>query len=421
MAYKNTFSTILFIKKGKNYKDGEARIFIRITSKGEKKEFSSGISVKLEHWEPGKGKIKNGVKDAAEKNQTLENLIYKVHQCRRNLIEEDIPASAQNILDRYNGTDTENRSLLAIFDEHNKRCEELSGKDFAPATVQKYRSCRKIVADFIQSRYKRKDLPISAIDHKFIKDLEHYIKTVRGCGHNTTIKYVQNFRKIVLIGINNGWLKKDPFQNIKYRKEKTYPAHLDEQELERIRSKPISIDRLGRVRDIFVFCCFTGLAYSDVKELTTENITTLSDGKKCIKKRRKKTGVMSFIPLLEIPTQILSKYATDPVCMAKGQLLPVLSNQKMNAYLKELSDLCKIKKPVTMHTARHTFATTVTLSNNIPIDVVSEMLGHSSLNMTRHYAKVVNNQISIEMRKIENKYASGKVDYKEIISHINYN
>jgi len=225
----------------------------------------------------------------------------------------------------------------------------------------------------------------------------------------------------VLIGINYGWLKKDPFQNIKYRKEKTYPVHLDEQEIERIRNKKIDISRINRVRDIFIFCCFTGLAYSDVKELRPENITTLSNGKKCIKKLRKKTGVMSFIPLLEIPEQILSKYAKDPVCITTGQLLPVLSNQKMNAYLKELSDLCNIKKPITMHTARHTFATTVTLSNNISIEVVSEMLGHSSLQMTKHYARVVNNHISNEMSKIEDKYASKRVNYQDIIKQINYN
>jgi hypothetical protein len=203
MAYKNTFRTSLFIRKGKDYKNGDARIFLRITAKGEKKELSTGISVHPNHWETGKGRIKNGVKDAAQNNQTLEALIYKVGQCRRELIEEDIPPTAQNILERYNGTDKENRNLLDIFDDHNRRCEELSGKDFAAATVQKYKSCRTIVAGFIQSRYKRGDLPISAIDHKFIKDLEHYFKTVRNCGHNTTLKYLQNFRKIVLIGINN--------------------------------------------------------------------------------------------------------------------------------------------------------------------------------------------------------------------------
>jgi len=402
MAYKNTFSAMSFIKKGKLNKDGEAPIFLRITVMGERKELSVNMSVKNEHWETGKGRIKNGVKDATEKNQYIDNLIYKVGQCKRDLTEEGNPVTAQTILDRYKGIDQESRTVLEIFDEHNQKCEELSGKDFSPATIQKYKSCRLIVGDFIRSNYRRNDLPINSIDHKFIKELEHYIKTVRKCAHNTTIKYLQNFRKIVLIGINYGWLKKDPYLNITYRKEKTYPVHLDQAELDRIRIKNIEIDRIERVRDIFVFCCYTGLAYSDVKDLTAENITTLQEGKKCIEKRRQKTGEMSFIPLLEIPEQMLEHYKSDPICIKSGKLLPVLSNQKMNVYLREVADICGITKNISMHSGRHTFATTVTLSNNIPIEVVSKMLGHASLKQTKHYARVMNTYVLNEMKKIQN-------------------
>lgn len=415
MALKNTFSTTLFTRKGKIYKDGEARIFIRITAKGERREFSTGISVKPEHWEAGKGKIKNGVKDASAKNQSLENLIHKLHQCRRELIEEVIQPTAQKILDRYNGTDKERKNLLEIFDEHNKKCEELSGIDYAPATIQKFKSCRKIVAEFIKANYKQEDIPIGSVDHKFVKDLEHHFKTKKNCAHNTTLKYLQNFRKVVLIGINNGWLKTDPFANIRYKKEKTYPVHLDESELLDIQNKSITIDRIARVRDIFLFCCYTGLAYSDVKNLSSSDITTLSDGRKCIEKQRQKTKVMSFIPLVKVPMQILEKYQDDPVCLGTGKLLPVLSNQKMNAYLKEIADLCGIKKKIGMHTARHTFATTVTLSKNIPIEVVSEMLGHSSLQQTKHYSRVMNHYVLKQMKKIENGFTNDQTGHLRIV------
>jgi site-specific recombinase XerD len=412
MGEKNTFTVLLFIKKTKLHSNGEAPIYLRITVRGESKEFSANMSVPIDHWDVGKKAVKNGVKDANDKNNYLRNLKLKVQSCKREIIERGQTLSAQAIVDAYLGNDEQNRGVLDIFQEHNEKIAELSGIEFAPATIQKYKACRTIVKNFIKKKYKKEDVPINSVNHEFLKELEHYIKTIRKCGHNSAIKYLQNFKKIIIIGINNGWVKEDPYQKIKYKRETTHPIYLDEAELTRIQQKKITIDRLARVRDIFIFCCFTGLAYIDVKNLRVNDVIVNHHGKRCIRKARQKTKVMSYIPLLGIPEQILAKYESDPICIEQGGLLPVLSNQKMNSYLKELADICGIDKPLRMHTARHTFATTVTLSNNVPMEVVSEMLGHSSIIMTKHYAKVVNNHISNEMGKIEKKYSSKQSVYK---------
>ncbi len=418
---KNTLSVILYIKRGKLLKNGEAPIFLRITVKGERVEISANQSVDPNHWDPNKGKIKSGVMDAADRNNYLSNLKLKVQEHKRSIVDKGIELSARTLKDAYLGNVKENRGILEIFDEHNQKCEELSGKDFAPGTVERYKTCRKLIGQFIRSKYRQGDLPVKSIDHRFIKELEHFFKTVRSCNHNTTVKYIVNFKKIIRMALAYGWIKTDPFKNISYRYEQVDPEYLDEQELEKMRTKKFSITRVGRVRDVFVFCCFTGLAFCDVKSLTKEDISVGKDGRQWIKKKRRKTNKLSSIPLLGVPLGILNKYENDPECIRSGNLLPVLSNQKMNAYLKEIADLCGIEKKLTTHTALHTFATTVTLSNNISIEAVSEMLGHSSLQMTKKYARVVDDFLGREMRKIERKFSDQSTEKHDLLRQISAN
>jgi site-specific recombinase XerD len=237
----------------------------------------------------------------------------------------------------------------------------------------------------------------------FVKDFEFYLKTKRKCGHNTATKYLKNFKKITRIAIANGWLKADPFSNIKFRLDEVDMDFLDEEELNILMDKELKFERLQQVKDIYLFCCFTGLAFVDVKSLVYEDIED-RQGKLWIKKRRQKTKNWCHIPLLGPAVQLIDKYRDHPKCQKTGQVFPVLSNQKMNAYLKEIADLCGIGKNLSTHTARHTFATTVTLSNQISIEVVSKMLGHSSINMTKKYARVVDDLINKDMQKIYDKY-----------------
>lgn len=233
----------------------------------------------------------------------------------------------------------------------------------------------------------------------FLEDFAVYLQTDGGCGENTTAKFMQFFKRIILIARNNGIIASDPFSNFKIRIKKVDRGYLTEDELKRILKKKFAVKRLEQVRDIFIFSCFTGLAYIDVKNLTIDNLKKGFDGKQWIMTKRKKTNIQSNILLLDIPLTILKKYEGQP----NNYLLPVLSNQKMNSYLKEIGDLCAINKDISFHLARHTFATTVTLAKGVPIESVSKMLGHSNIRTTQIYARITNEKISRDMNNLEDK------------------
>jgi site-specific recombinase XerD len=281
----------------------------------------------------------------------------------------------------------------------------LIGSDFAAGTVERYETCYKHIQKFIKLYYKRDDMLFNEIDHKFIIDFEFYLKTKKDgkCANNTTVKYIKNFKKIIFSALANDWIRKNPFNNIKYHIDEVDIPYLEQKELDILMKKEFENDRIQRVKDVFVFCCFTGLAYSDVKKFQKQHLIDREDGKWIIKKREK-TGIMCNIPLLSPAQEILDKYKYDPSCVESNYLLPVRSNQKMNAYLKEIADVCGITKKLTTHVARHTFATTVTLAHNIPIEVVSKMLGHTSIIMTKKYAKVIDFQIKSNMDKLKLVY-----------------
>jgi site-specific recombinase XerD len=312
--------------------------------------------------------------------------------------------TALGLRDKYMGIGYKSKTILGIFKEHNDKCIGLINKDFAPSTIQKYITSFKHLEDFIKVKYKRSDLNLNEITPMFVNDFEYYLKITRNCNNNSATKYMKNLKKIIRMAIANGWMKLDPFANIKFHLDKVDLAYLTEEELNKLINKEFKIERLQQVKDIYLFCCFTGLAFVDVKNLKNEDIED-KDGKLWIKKKRQKTKNWCSIPLLAPAINLMNKYKNNSSCIEKGFLLPVSSNQKMNAYLKEIADLCEINKNLSTHTARHTFATTVTLSNQISMEVVSKMLGHSSINMTKRYARVVDDLISRDMQKLAGKYS----------------
>lgn len=275
--------------------------------------------------------------------------------------------------------------------------------------MERYETSLKHTKDFILWKYNITDINIEKIDHSFITEYEFYLRSERKCANNTAVKYIKNFHKIINQCLANGWLNKDPFANYKAKVKEVVRDFLSEAEIEQMTNKEFVSERLELVRDIFVFSCSTGLAYIDVKQLTLDNISLGIDGDKWIFKNRQKTDTASKIPLLPMAQEIIDKYADDPVCKNEKRLLPILSNQKMNAYLKEIADVCEIKKELTFHIARHTFATTVTLSNGVPLETVSKMLGHTSLKTTQHYAKILDKKISEDMMILKSKFKSSGV------------
>lgn len=330
----------------------------------------------------------------------------KIHR-EMELDGEDI--SAKKIIDKYLGRDAKPRvMLLDVFREHNERCRKLADKDMAPATVTRYETSLKHTAEFIRFNFRQDDIPIDEVNHKFIKDYEFYLKTERNCCHNTATKYLKNFKKIIRIALANELITRDPFANIKFSLDEVERDFLEDHEIHKIINKEISIERLAIVRDTFVVCCLTGLAFSDIKGLKQEHLVTDNNGALWIRKKRQKTNNMCNIPLLDIPRRILERYKNHPECIRKGVLLPVPSNQKTNAYLKELADICGITKRLSTHTARYSFATSVALANNVSIENVAKMLGHSDTKMTRHYAKVLDKSIFRDMARVNQRFAVDK-------------
>ena len=252
------------------------------------------------------------------------------------------------------------------------------------------------------------DIDITKIDHAFVTDYEFWLRSVRNCNNNTAVKYIKNFNKIIKLCLANDWLNKNPFANYKAKVKEVERVYLTETEIQSIIEKNFKSERLSLVRDIFLFSCFTGLAYIDVKNLTKSHINHGIDGEQWIFTHRQKTESASKIPILPVTQMIIDKYDNHPQSTNEDKLLPILSNQKMNAYLKEIAAICEINKELTFHIARHTFATTVTLTNGVPIESVSKMLGHKNLRTTQHYAKVLDRKVSDDMKILKDKFSMNK-------------
>ncbi|WP_369427691.1 site-specific integrase [Pontibacter harenae] len=327
-----------------------------------------------------------------------------MYECHRQLVEASVPVTATNIKNRVTRKEEKGIMLIEVFQHHNSKMEALVGEEFAPGTLERYTTSLRHTVDFLQWKYQVSDIDIRKVNHALITEYEFYLRSIRKCANNTAVKYIKNFGKIIRICLANGWLTANPFVNYKAKVKKVDRVFLSEEELATMAAKEFAMDRLSQVRDIFLFSCFTGLAYVDVLQLTRADIGRGIDGEKWVIKKRQKTDVASRIPLLPSALQILEKYKDHPQCLNDGRLLPVLSNQKMNAYLKEIADLCGIHKPLTFHIARHTFATTVTLLNGVPMESVSKMLGHTNLRTTQHYAKILDIKVSEDMLLLKNKF-----------------
>ena len=379
-------------------------IFLRITLEGRRCEFSVHRKVHLDKWSSRNQSVLGSSAEAQEINRYLRGLANEVYSIQQNFERENVSYSAYDMRDVLLGKDKTKKMLLEIFQEHNDEVDSLIGKDFAAGTAERYRTCKKHVAAFIKKKYKKNDIPVQDVDHKFITGLEYYLKTTRKCAHNSAIKYITNFKKIIRIAHANDWIDKDPFLHWKAKLKIVEREFLTEEEIQKIIELNLKMERLDQVRDIFVFCCFTGLAYADVKKLNRGDISEGADGEEWVKTKRSKTDTRSNIPILPIAKTIIEKYKDNELLKEKDLVLPVLSNQKMNAYIKEIAILAGITKNLTFHLARHTFATTVTLTNGVPIESVSKMLGHTNLKTTQHYAKILDMKVSKDMEILRNKF-----------------
>ena len=410
-----TISILFYLKRAKANAQGLAPIFQRITINGRRLDNSTGKFVDPSKWHPEMSKMRGNSEEARLINGHLDNLRTKILIAEKELNKKDIPVNLETLKNMLLGPKERQRLLVPIFEEHNNKIKELLGIEYAPGTYERYQTSLKHTKDFLNWKYSISDIDITKIDHAFITDYEFYLRSVRKCANNTAVKYIKNFNKIIKLCLANDWLEKNPFANYKSKVKEVERVYLSEGEIQNIINKDFKTERLSLVRDIFLFSCFTGLAYIDVKNLTKSHISIGIDGDKWIFTHRQKTESASKIPVLPVTQMIIDKYADHPQAINEDKLLPILSNQKMNAYLKEIAAVCEIEKELTFHIARHTFATTVTLTNGVPIESVSKMLGHKNLRTTQHYAKVLDKKVSEDMKILRNKFSLTPVQKEQKI------
>lgn len=350
---RNTLSVLFIIKKAKLLKNGEAPICMRITVNKRVAEVMIKRSIPVDLWNQKKECSKGKDRVAIELNHYINTVRAKILQIHRELEIDNKPITADIIKDCFYGRDKVQRSLLEVYAEHNEKCRALIGKEYTESTVIKFETSTNRLKEYIRSCYHRDDIMLAELDGQFIRDFDFWLKTEKHCQSNSALKHLKNLKKVVRIALANDWIKKDPFYGIHFKQEEVNVEFLSREELDILMNKEFAIKRLEQVRDIFVFCCFTALAFVDVQQLSREHLIKDNSGALWIRKARQKTNQMCNIPVLSIPQRILRKYEDNAECIKKGVLLPVISNQRMNAYLKEIADLCGITKRLTTHVAKH--------------------------------------------------------------------
>jgi integrase len=395
-----------FLRRPKVYSKGPVPVYLRITIDKSRTELVSGFECDPTEWSPEVGRATGRKESIRKLNAQIEKLQSQVQDVFDDLVRTREDFDAMTVKNKLNGVGNKKIMILDVFSEHNEKVQALVGKEFAAQTLDRYKTSLKHTRDFILWKYKVEDMEVTKINHLFISEYDFYLRSVRNCANNSTVKYIKNFAKIIRICMANGWIVVNPLLNYKPKVKMVDRVFLTDGELLAIAEKEFEIERLTQVRDIFLFSCYTGLAYVDVQKLKKSDIVTGVDGGLWIHTFRQKTRVATRIPLLPPARNILNRYNDHPKCETEGKVMPVPTNQKMNAYLKEIASVCGITKELTFHIARHTFATTVTLNNGIPMETVSKMLGHTNIKTTQHYAKILDMKVSQDMAVLNKKYSS---------------
>nr|WP_106633634.1 site-specific integrase [Alistipes sp. Marseille-P5061] len=400
---RDSFRVLFFLKKTRLLKNGEASVCMRITVNGTRVENNIRKSIDPALWSQAKETARGKSRRACDLNTYIEEARIKLYQIFCELEQQNRPVTAHLLQKLFFGQEKpeEVRTLLGTMQEHNDQCRALVGTDYALITVRRYESCRRYLAELIRQRYGKEDLPLTEVNGELVRAFAFYLKTEKGCQQNTVIRYMKCLKKITNLARANDWMAKNPFLGIRFHEKAVVREFLTMDELQTIYRKEFPLERLTLVRDVFIFAAFTGLAFIDVQQLAPEHIVRDNNGNLWIRKPRQKTKNMCNIPLLDIPQEILRKYADHPTCRKRGVLLPVPCNQKMNSYLKEIADICMIRKNLTTHCARHSYATSVCLANGVSLENVAKMLGHSNIKMTQHYARVLDSSILRDMMQVE--------------------
>jgi site-specific recombinase XerD len=380
-------------------KKGLCPLRCRMTFQKKRRVFSTGLFINPDHWNNGIQIAEPPNPENKIINTQLSLISQKISEAFLILQVQPEDFDVDDIYRKYKGEDVKTEiTILGAYDLHNEKMKKLIGVDFNKLSWSRYLESRRKVAEFIKSKYKKSDVKLKQLDLKFIKDLEYYWKTEKKLRQATIYRSMQRVKKIIQFAIDENYLQKNPFSLYKNKKYKGAIVYLTDEELKKLMNHNFTQKRLEQVKDMFIFCCYTGLAYQEMSSLRTHHISKGFDGNLWINMSRKKTNQPIAIPLLPQAELILDKYKQ----INSDAVLPTISNQKFNSYLKEIAVLVGIEKKLTHHIARKTFATTVLLLNGVSMEVVSELLGHSKVTVTQeHYAKVVKSKVSEEILKLK--------------------
>lgn len=404
---ESSFGLCFFLKTTKN-KSNIRYIYLRVTVDGIPKETSTKRTWDIQRWDQKTERATGNKEDARTLNHFLDALTTRINQFKMDLIYNEKSISSQRIIDFVLGRIVSKAMLLEEFQKHNDEMLTLVPQDYALATHKRYETARFHAREFVKYKYATEDIEFRDLDYDFIISYELYLKTVRKCVNNSALKYIACMKKVINRAIDKDIISQDPFRAFKRKMTKTVKRPLTASELSTLEQVNITTTRLQTVRDIFIFQCYTGLAYIDAYQLRKTDIKIGIDGAQWIMSERQKTGSVTNVPLLPKALEIIEKYKEHPLCISRNAVLPVSSNQKMNAYLKEIADLCGFTCELNTHKARRTFGSTVTLNNDVPISVVKEMLGHQSIRQTESYAITTEQTIGREMNNLGSKL--GKVN-----------
>lgn len=397
---RTTFKLLFFVKRNAAKKNGNAPIIARITIDQIVAQFNTQMEINPVNWSVSAGKATGRSAEAMSINSMLDSIRSTVHQHYHALLEQDGYVTSERVKNAFLGKIERGKTLIEFFEMHNEQYLQKVKMNTTDKTYSRYELTKKRLIEFMKLKYSVSDMLIKEINVVFIDNFLLYIKNHYGCTHNTAMKFIQRFRTVVNFAKNTGLVTADPFGNYRVKFEQTDRDYLTMEEITAIYNKKFTSKRLEQVRDLFIFSCYTALSYIDVCELTKENIRTSFDGNLWIMTKRHKTNVASNIRLLEIPKAILEKYKDN---LPNGMILPIISNQKVNDYLKEIATICNINKNLTFHVARHSCATSVLIANGVPIETVSKILGHTNIRTTQIYARITDLKVSNDMEILAQK------------------
>ena len=391
---KSTFKVLFLIRRNQVNKEGKCAIMIKVTVDGEYERINSTLTIEPELWDASASKAIGRSSKIAEFNKRIEDMRHVLKEHYYDILNRHGYVTAEMVKNAFTGITAKEESLVPLYLQHLEDTKKLIGISKANPTYQKYERMYRRVVEFMKKKYNITDIPLREIKYQFIVDLEFFLRTEYGYSQNTTYKCMKFFKQVINKAIRAGLIFVDPFNGYKISVQRVDRGFLTEDDLKKMMEKEFASKRLEQVRDIFIFACLTGLAYIDLAHLRVDNIQKMFDGRLWIVTHRQKTNTKVMVPLLPPALKILNKYEG---CYTDGQLMPIITNQKLNCYLKEIADICGIEKNLTFHLARHTFATTMTLGRGVPIESVSKMLGHTNIQTTQIYARITADKIGKDM------------------------